>query len=500
MQRAGLSAVLVLLTVTAYGSVWKNGFVDYDDAPYITTNPHVCAGLTWQGFSWALRNAIPGLCRDEDHPHCPYWMPITWLSLQVDAQLFSTRTSDGTVVLDPAGFHAQSLFWHCAATLLLFAVCCRLTGARWRSFLVAGLFAVHPMHVESVAWVIERKDVLSTFFGILAIWGYSRFLEGRRWRWYGIMTAALVLSLSCKPTLISFPFLLLLLDWWPLNRINWSTLAERGRVKRLVLEKLPVFIVAAGFALLTVASRERQGSMVSLDFLPLHVRFLNALSAYVWYLVHTFYPVDLAVLYPHPFGNWSVWQVLAGTILLTGISALGWLAARTRPWLLIGWFWFIGTLLPVIGLAQGGAQGWADRFSYWPHIGLFIALVWGGTDILARLRCSSRFRIALATVVLVVLTSLTWFQVGYWRDTQTLWERALAVTGQNDVAHQHLCTEYRFQGWTGQAEYHGMLAHHIRMRRLQSLGHGRPGPAATQKAAASTFQPYQPPSDVARIQ
>jgi hypothetical protein len=452
--------VLVVLTLAAYLPLAHNDFIDYDDEPYITHNASILRGLTSQGFVWAWTNG-----------EAPYWHPITWLSLQLDAQFFSTRTPDGETVLSPIAFHGENLFWHVAAALLLFGCWHRLSGARLCSFVIAALFALHPMHVESVAWAIERKDVLSTFFGVLTLWTYAVYAERPSlWRYLGVV-AALLLSLLSKPMLMTLPLVLLLLDYWPLRRLQVG--GSGVSLRRLVIEKVPLFILAFAVAAITLVRRLDHGAFVGLEFLPLSARLTNALAAYGWYVVGTFYPVDLAVLYPHPYQNWSVLSVLTGAATLLVTSAVCLWQARRRPWLAVGWFWFVGSLVPVIGLVQGGSQGWADRFSYWPHIGLFAAVVFGLREVALRLRLPTWLPISAATLALAVLAVLTWRQVQTWRDTRILWEHALAVTESNAPAHQHLATAYRRQGWLAEADFHLLSSYRIqasRVRRLTGLG------------------------------
>jgi hypothetical protein len=444
-----LCAALLLLTAGAYLPVWKNGFVDFDDDVYLTPNPGVLQGLSLSGVWWAWTN-----------DDVPYWIPVTWLSFQLDAQLFPARAPDGSVALSPAAVHGQSLVWHAAGALLLFGLWHRLTGAVWRSFLVAALFAVHPMHVESVAWAIERKDVLSGFFGLLTVWAYLSYLDRPGWPRYLGMMAAYLVSLLSKPMLMTLPAVLLLLDYWPLGR--WGTVPWR----RLVREKVPLFVLAAVIAAVTLNSRASHGSLVSLSTIPLPARLANALTAYGWYLSATFWPVRLAALYPHPYGNWSPLGALAGAAALLSLTALALWQARRRPWLLVGWLWFVGMLVPVIGLAQGGAQAWADRFSYWPHIGLFAAVVWGAADLARRARLPALVTAPAGALVLAGLAALTWVQVGYWRDSRTLWEHALAVTKDNDRAHEHVARCYRQEGRIPEAESHLAEATHIQLKRF----------------------------------
>ncbi len=459
-----LGAVLLGLTAAAYFPLWQNGFVDFDDEPYIVQNSGVVGGLTGSGLSWAWTNETT-----------PYWMPLTWLSLQFDARFFSTRTPQGEVILSPAAFHADNLFWHAAGTLLLFALGCRISGAPGRSFLLAALFALHPMHVESVAWAIERKDVLSGFFGLLTLWLYVRWAEKPGRLRYLAVAAAYLASLLAKPMLITLPFVLLLLDYWPLRR--WGAASATGtaglalpRVSfgRLVREKLLLFLLAASMALVTLNARDRHGALVSLSTLSLTDRLGNIPIAYDAYLSATFYPVGLAVLYPHPRDNWSSLAALAGVGVLTALTALCWWQRRRRPWLLVGWLWFVGTLVPVIGLAQGGSQAWADRFSYWPHIGLFLAVAWEIGEVMERWRIPSLVAGAAGALVLGCLAALTWVQVGYWRNSVTLWEHAVAVTRNNDHAHERLSLAYRRVGRIAEADFH--LAEATRIQRQRRRG------------------------------
>jgi protein O-mannosyl-transferase len=468
-----LGAVLLGLTAAAYFPLWQNDFVNFDDEPYLVKNkpppppPRAVEGLAGLDLSWAWTNQTT-----------PYWMPLTWLSLQFDAQFFSTRNSQGEVVLSPVAFHADNLFWHAANTLLLFALGCRLGGAPGRSFLLAALFALHPMHVESVAWAIERKDVLSSFFGLLTLWLYVRWAEKPGRLRYLAVAAAYLASLLAKPMLITLPFVLLLLDFWPLRR--WGAAAATGTAAGLALprvsfghlvrEKLLLFLLAAAIAQLTLNTRDRHGALVSLSTLSLTDRLGNIPIAYDAYLSATFYPVGLAVMYPHPRGDWSPLEALAGVGVLTALTALCWWQRRRRPWLLVGWLWFAGTLVPVIGLAQGGKQAWADRFSYWPHIGLFLAVAWEIGDLVERWHIPSLVAGAAGALVLGSLAALTWVQVGYWRSSVTLWEHALAVTRNNDYVHEHLSQAYLRVGRTDEAKFHLEEATRIQRQRLRGPG------------------------------
>jgi hypothetical protein len=465
LQVPSLCAGLLFLTAVSYLPVWNNDFVDFDDPLYITKNPRVLEGVSRSGLVWAWTNEL-----------APYGMPLTWLSLQLDASWFSTQTPEGHTYLSPAAVHGQNLLWHGASVLLLFGWWERITGARWCSFLVAALFAVHPMHVESVAWAIERKDVLSCFFGVLTVWAYTYYLQRpSRVRYLGMATIFL-LSLLSKPMLMTLPVVLLLLDFWPLGR--WGLVrpppAFAARLplrpitlRQLVWEKVPLLMLALTMAAATLWAREQHSALVSLNEIPMSARVANALTAYGWYLVTTCWPRRLAILYPHPYGNWSLLSALGGAAVLASITSLCWWQARRRPWLMTGWVWFVVTLMPVIGLAQGGAQAWADRFSYWPHIGLLVAMVWGIAEGVERVRLPARVCALAAALILGGLGALTWVQVTYWQNSLTLWEHALAVTQDNDRAHEHVSRWYREQGCPDAAEAHLVEASRIQMKRMR---------------------------------
>jgi tetratricopeptide (TPR) repeat protein len=437
LKTAGACVILVALTLIAYAPVWKNGLVDFDDELYISDNPQVMHGLSRSGLGWAFTNYYGN-----------YWQPLAWVSLQLDLQLFTGRTRDGQPnSATIAAIHAHNLFWHCGSALLLFGLLHRMTGATFSSFFVAGLFALHPMHVESVAWAAERKDVLSVFFGIVTLWAYVWYAAKPNLIRYLATALAYALSLMCKPMLITLPFVLLLLDYWPLNRMfaakdlsqSAGTLEPVAlSFRHLLLEKVPFLLLAVASGIFTLLARRQAGAIVSLDVIPLSARLGTAATAYGWYFWHTLWPAQLAALYPHPGRNWAVVPAVAGLAVLTFISALAIWQVRQRRWLFVGWFWFVGTLFPVIGLAQGGEQAWADRFCYWPHIGFFMVIVWGISELVERWHIPAWLPGTIALGLLGCLVNLTRIQVGYWRDTPTLWKRALAVTTDNDVAHLHL--------------------------------------------------------------
>ena len=361
---------LILLASLVLGHVCGNDFINMDDPHYVTANDQVNGGLTESSLRWAWTTF-----------HAGYWMPLTWLSLQLDASLYWPRYPvAGTSSASAAawGFHLTNLLLHLANTLLVYWLLLRLTRLGGWAVLIAALFAVHPLHVESVAWITERKDVLSTFFGLLALLAYLRFQEKPGWVRYLVCTLALALSLMAKPMLVTLPAIMLLLDYWPLGRlgkVSWT---------RLVLEKGPFFGLSLLITAITIFAQQQAGAVSALDKLPLNLRLANAVVSYEGYLVKTFWPQDLTCFYPHPGATLTFFQVLRAGLVMVGITALVVAARRKLPAMLVGWLWFVGTLAPVIGLIQAGEQGMADRFTYVPLIGLFLALVAGG-DYLAGL-------------------------------------------------------------------------------------------------------------------
>jgi hypothetical protein len=391
---------LACLALFAYRGIGRCGFVNYDDVLFVAANPPVQGGLTVAGQAWAWTTF-----------HAGAYQPLTWTSLQLDATVHG---------MDPAGFHATSLILHALNTALLFGFLCGSTGDPWRSALVAGLFAVHPLHVESVAWISERKGTLSTFFAFLALSAYWRHARRPRWQTYVLVALAQVLSLLAKPMLVTLPVLLLLLDWWPLARWQGSWQSAT----RLILEKVPLVLISVGFGLATVRAEDSASTLPSLDLVPWSLRVNNSLVASATYLGQTIWPARLAIYYP--FLPVAAVRALAGAALLAGIT--GFLCWLKRPALVVGWLWFLITLLPVIGLVQVGDQSHADRYTYVPHVGLFIAMVWGFADLLDSLRASLPVRLGLATAVLIACTVLADRQVATWRNSITLWQHALEVS------------------------------------------------------------------------
>jgi len=422
--------VAFLLGIVALGVFWPathHEFIEFDDPEYVTANPVVQQGLTWAGLKWALQ---PG--------HAANWHPLTWWSHMLDVQLFG---------LDAGCHHLVNILLHTLTSILLFLLLHRVTRALWRSALVAALFAVHPLHVESVAWIAERKDVLSGLFFVLTLSAYVRYVAalnrgntapGARRLWFGLSLGMFALGLMSKPMLVTLPFLLLLLDMWPLERLQLRDGKGKGEAWRgLLVEKIPFLLLCVLSCSLTLTAQTRGRAVASLEVLPLAERGGNALCSYVKYLGQTFWPVNLAVFYPHPGLSyaagyrWTGWQVTAGVSLLLLISAGAWLNFRRAPWLAIGWCWFLGLLVPVIGLVQVGAQAMADRYTYLPLIGIFIACSWTAGSIAGRGRFV-RFATAAASLVIVgACAVLTRNQLHYWRNGVALYAHARAVTQAN---------------------------------------------------------------------
>ncbi len=450
-----LCLLLAGVTLAVYWPVVHGDFLYLDDPDYFMANPHVQGGLTPDNVAWAFTTG-----------HASNWHPLTWLSLMLDAEVFGAG---------PMGPHLTNLLFHAANTVMLFLLLRCLTAATWRSALVAALFALHPLHVESVAWVAERKDVLSTFFGLLALWAYARYAQkrsrvesresrvrtvqqafdpstlrsrataedGRRWILdYGLALAFFALGLLSKPMLVTLPFVMLLLDWWPLGRISecGMRIAESNKpsqLSTLILEKLPFFILSAISCVVTLVMQKKGGTVSTLMMISLSERIANAFISYIRYLGKAFWPVALANPYPHPM-HWRLEPVVfaAGWFIALSIAAVWW--GRKFPFALVGWLWFVGMLVPVIGLVQVGDQAMADRYTYMPLIGVFIILVWGVGEVCARRRAAGPVAVFFAAIVLIACAWRTRGQLGYWQNTGTLFRHTMAVTDNNYEACNNL--------------------------------------------------------------
>jgi tetratricopeptide (TPR) repeat protein len=425
-----LALLLAAVTVAAYWPALTSGFVDYDDDIYVTERPEVRAGLTREGVAWAF-TSFQGA----------NWFPLTRLSWMLDAEFFG---------LDPEAFHATSLALHVANALLLFLALLRLSGDPWPSAFAAGVFALHPLHVESVAWVSTRKDVLSGTFFMLALLAHERCAQSdRRRAWRAVLFALLALGLMAKPMLVTLPCVLLLLDYWPLGRLR-----RREELRRALVEKLPLFALAALACGVTLVAQRAGGALQALERYPLLMRIENALDAYAVYVAKAFWPRGLAVFYPHAHAGLPLWRVAIGALLLIGVSAWVLRGLRGRPYLAVGWLWFVGTLVPVSGLVQVGQAARADRYTYLPLIGLSIMVAWGARELVARrpaLALGVRRAGILALAALAVTASL---QVRTWRDSTSLFEHALRVTKRNHVAHINLGLVLGRTGRFEEAEKH----------------------------------------------
>jgi tetratricopeptide (TPR) repeat protein len=406
-----IGLLLFLGTVALYYPTLHNGFVNYDDPAYVTSNWHVQQGLTSRSVAWAFTATAEA-----------NWHPLTWISHMQDVRWFGMR---------PAGHHAQSVFWHALNVVLLFLLLAKATGFVGRSALVAGLFAVHPLNVESVAWIAERKTVLCTFFLLLALAAYGWYAKKPRVGRYLLVALFFALALMAKPMAITLPFMLLLVDFWPLRRF------PRTSLSKLVLEKIPLLALSAASAAITLYAQRAGGAVGLIEALPLAMRVKNAIYSYLIYVEKTVWPSRLAVFYPHPEGSLALWRVIVAAAVLAAITALFW-HFRERRYLLAGWLWFLGTLIPVIGIVQVGRQAWADRYAYFPVWGLLVIAVWLLAEAAARIKLSLAAQVAIASAVLLGYSVAAHIQMGYWRDSYSLFTHAIQATDANPVAEGNL--------------------------------------------------------------
>ena len=449
-----ICALLVLLSAVVYLQVGTHEFSIYDDSEYVTENLTVTGGITLEGFFWAFTTNQAG-----------NWHPLTWLSHMLDCQLFGPSAG---------AHHLVNLFFHLANTVLLFLALQWMTEARWRSAFVAALFALHPLHVESVAWIAERKDLLSTFFWFLTLIAYVYYTRSPGSGRYLLVVLAFALGLMAKPMLVTLPLTLLLLDFWPLGRTPYwkkddflPQIAETERKRRkkgkkgmkderaafpwsLVYEKIPLFALTALSCLLTLHAQKH--AMVSLKHFPFYQRIANALVSYVRYILKMFWPLDLAPFYPPSI--WPAWAIAAATIFIACATFLAIRKIRPFPYVAVGWFWYLGTLFPVIGIVQVGGQAMADRYTYVPLVGLFIILAWGVYDLAEKKHLRGIALAVPAGILIAVLMVTTWLQVQRWRDSLTLFSHAVAVTENNYKAHSLLAIALMFQGKLDEALHH----------------------------------------------
>jgi Tfp pilus assembly protein PilF len=414
-----ISAALVVATLVAYEPMRHNDFVMYDDPSYVMENPNVKGGITLQSIIWAFIKS-----------HSANWHPITWLSHMLDCEIYG---------LNPLGHHITSLLIHIVNTLLLFFLLLKMTDAVWPSAFVAAAFALHPIHVESVAWVAERKDVLSGLFWMLTILAYVRYAKRPNVGRYVLVLLAFIMGLMSKPMVVTLPFVLLLLDYWPLDRYR------KAPVWQLVAEKVPLLVLSATSSIITFIVQKHSEAVVSLMSWPLPFRVINALGCYFNYIVKMLYPKDLAVLYPAPQRMTIDAAVLAAVSVVVLLALWG----HGRRWLVVGLLWYLGMLVPVIGLVQVGEQIMADRYTYLPSIGIFLIIAWGAEEIFSKMRYSRAILSSGAAAALIAMVLVARIQAGYWRDSTTLFERAIAVTRNNYIIHNnygsYLCTQGRYE-------------------------------------------------------
>jgi Flp pilus assembly protein TadD len=443
-----VSLVLIVVILAVFWQVRNHEFIKFDDDEYVTNNPHVKSGINLSGVIWAFMAMYSN-----------NWHPLTWLSHMLDCELYG---------LNPGGHHLTNLLIHVANTVLLFLVLKRMTGALWRSSFVAALFALHPLHVESVAWVSERKDVLSTFFWILTMETYLRYVNSPRVHRYLLVLLCFVMGFLSKPMLVTLPFVLLLLDYWPLGRFRFGELGsnrnvstqkslnlsdQRSSALHLVLEKTPFFVLSAVASILTFLAQQSGGTVKSLKVFPLGTRIANALVSYVSYIGKMIWPNRLGIFYPYP-DRVSIWQITEAALLLGCVSVLVIRASYKRRYLGMGWLWYLGTLVPVIGLVQVGLQAMADRYTYVPIIGLFIMIVWGVHDIFKGWQ-HQKTAFAVSTGFLFsVLAMVTWAQVQHWQNSIMLFKHTLEVTSKNSLMHYDLGVIMLRQGRYSEAIAH----------------------------------------------
>lgn len=420
--------LLAMLTFVAFEPILHNDFISFDDDAYIYHNPNMISGLKIENIIWAFTNI-----------HANNYHPLTSLSHMLDCELFG---------LDAGRHHLTNLLFHIANTLLLFYVLSRITKRVWASVFVAALFALHPLHVESVAWASERKDVLSAFFWLLTMLTYWQYVQRpAKWR-FALTLILFTLGLLSKPMLVTLPFVLLLLDYWPFERF------KKIRISRCILEKVPFFALSVIVSFITLHVQGKMGVVKTITNYPLTWRIGNALVSYVIYIEKMFWPIDLAIFYPHPKGNLSVWQIFGAAAILTAITIAALWKIRQRPYIAAGWLWFLGTLVPVIGLCQVGMQAWANRYTYIPYIGLFIAVTWGVCDVLEKMRYKKIVFSACAGLLLFALGAKTYVQNMYWQNNLLLYSHAINAVENNWWAHGFLGTSLAALGEYDEGIWH----------------------------------------------
>jgi len=435
-QKSIMACAIIVLSLSVFLVYWPVQhfeFISYDDNVYVTTNRHVQSGLTWTNIIWAFTTT-----------ETANWHPLTWLSLLVDHELYA---------MNAGGYHWTNLLFHLANTLLLLILLSRITGSFWKSTFVAALFGLHPLHIESVAWVSERKDVLSSFFGLLTLLVYSGYARQQTRKRYYLTLFLFSLSLMSKPMMVTLPFVMLLMDYWPLNRFNSNPIESAiapnqfsaGHLKKMwpsVFEKIPFFIFSLISGIITIVAQHQGGATSSLTVLPFELRLINAVVSYALYLKKMFWPLDLALLYPHPL-SWPLWQICLSFAVLFSISVLVFAFRRNRPYLAMGWLWYLGMLIPVIGIIQVGNQALADRYTYLPLIGVFIMITWGMFDMLKKLKYHRMIFCFLTLGSLIFFIIVSVHQLKFWQDSISVFSRSVAVSKKNNQMHYNLGIAYK---------------------------------------------------------
>ncbi len=437
-----VAIILAAITILLYIRVRGNDFVIFDDDEYVIENSHVSTGVTIDNLTWAFTSGLAS-----------NWHPLTWISHMLDCELFQ---------LNPGGHHLTSVLFHVVNSLLLLLLFHRMTGRIWESAFIAAVFAVHPLHVESVAWISERKDVLSGFFWLLTIWLYVRYVSSSSLRNYLLVFFSFTLGLMAKPMLVTLPFVLLLLDYWPLGRHQISSSKERGTevnfdgksILYLAREKIPLFLLAIGSSIVTYLVQQHGGATSSFEVIPFASRLADGVAGYLTYLWKTIRPDDLAIIYPDPRFTFAHWQVILGLVVLVTVTSFCIRRMKQSPYLIVGWLWFLGTLVPVIGLVRVGIQFVADRYMYLPMIGLLIMVGWGASEIAAK----RTLRVSIIGALGVLAVAYFWIvasaQIGYWKDSISLFEHTLDVTQGNYVIQNNLGVVLARQGRYQEAANH----------------------------------------------
>jgi len=431
----GVCIFLAGIVWLVFGQTLGHPFINFDDPEYVYENPEINAGLTAHGVIWAFT-----------HLPSPDWFPLTSISHMLDVQFYGLRAG---------GHHLTSVLVHTAVVILLFLVLRQMTGTLWRSAFVAAVFAIHPLRVESVAWVAERKDLLSGLFFMLTLGAYVRYVRKRRFGRYVLMAILFTCGLLSKPVFVTVPLMLLLLDYWPLRRFE-QQLAIRG----LILEKIPLLILSLTVSVATITGQT--GEVVSMEPLPFVWRVNNAFVSYVTYIWQMIWPARLAIFYPHPQNHLALWEIAVAIALLIAMTVLAFALRKRCPYLIVGWFWYLVMLAPVIGVVQVNLQGHADRYTYLAQIGLYLLVVWSIADLSLSWPYRRQILSVAASIVIVALAWSAWIQTAYWRDSESLWTHAIAVTSDNDTAQADLADLLLRRGRLSEAVFHSQEALRIR--------------------------------------